>query len=170
MRLNWTERWTQDVKFHLFGPVVRETIERVVEAAEAKELPDEFPQSVFVAMPFSEDLEDVYIYGIRNCVQNIGFSCVRVDEVEHSGPIVEEMVDQIKRCRIIIAEVSDHNPNVFYEVGWAHALGRNTILLAREGTELPFDIRHVNTIMKKSIHSLEEKLAKRLNSMLTIKR
>ncbi|GAG37608.1 unnamed protein product, partial [marine sediment metagenome] len=94
------------------------------------------------------------------------FSCIRVDEVEHSGPIVEEIVDQIKRCRIIVAEVSDHNPNVFYEVGWAHALEKPTILLARQGTNLPFDIRHVNTIMYKNIHNLEERLMKRLQAFI----
>lgn len=165
-KLGGFPRWTPDVKFSLFGPEVRTKIERVVEEAEAQKLPDEFPQTVFVAMPFNEDLEDLYIYGIRRCVEGVGLSCIRVDEVEHSGPIAQEIVDQIKRCRITIAEVSDHNPNVFYEVGWAHALGRPTILLAREGTDLPFDIRHINTIIYKNIHGLEERLTKRLQGLL----
>ena len=165
-KLGGFPRWSPEIKFSKFGAEVRTRIERVVEEAEAKKLPDEFPQTVFVAMPFNEELEDVYIYGIRRCVEEVGLSCVRADEVEHGGPIVQEIQDQIQRCRIIIAEVSDHNPNVFYEVGWAHALERPTILLAREGTDLPFDIRHVNTIMYKNIHSLEERLLKRLQAFL----
>ena len=164
-RLGGFPRWTPEIRFSMFGPEVRARIERVVKEAEETKLPERFPQSVFVAMPFTEELEDLYIYGIRKCVEAVGLSCVRVDEVEHSGPIVQEIVDQIRRCRIIIAEVSDHNPNVFYEVGWAHALDRPTILLAREGTSLPFDIRHVNTIMYRNIHSLEDRLTKRLKAL-----
>ena len=166
-RLGGFHHWGPEIRFSMFGPEVRTRIERVLEEAEARELPDEFPKTVFVAMPFTEELEDVYIYGIRKCVEGVGLSCIRADEVEHGGPIVEEIVDQIRRCRIIIAEVSDHNPNVFYEVGWAHALERPTILLAREGSDLPFDIRHVNAIMYRNIHSLEERLLKRLQAVLS---
>ena len=66
---------------------------------------------------------------------------------------------------MIIAELSDHNPNVFYEVGWAHALNRTTVLLARKGTSLPFDVSHINTISYTSIKDLEEKLTVRLRSL-----
>jgi hypothetical protein len=135
--------------------------------AEAQEAPvaSAFPTTVFVAMPFSEDLEDLYLYGIRKAVADLGLTCRRADEVEHSQGVIDEIVDQIKRCRVIVAEISDRNPNVFYEVGWAHALQRDTILIARQGIEIPFDVRHINTILYKSIHQLEERLHARLSAL-----
>lgn len=144
----------------------RVSIARIIREAERKRLPAALPQTVFVAMPFSEDMEDVYIYGIRKSVQEVGLQCKRADEIEHGGPIVTEIIDYIKRSRIIIAEVSSHNPNVFYEVGWAHALQRETILVARDGIDLPFDIRHINTIVYRNIHQLEERLRSRLSALL----
>ena len=165
-RLGGYPRWTPEIRFSKFGAETILRIEKAVEQAEDMPLPDSFPNTVFVAMPFAEQMEDVYIYGIRKSVVEHGLTCKRADEIEHGGPIAQEIIDQILRCRIIIAEISDSNPNVFYEVGWAHALERPTILLAREGTSLPFDIAHVNTIIYKSIHNLEESLHKRLAAEL----
>jgi len=141
-------------------------LSQIIAEAEDKPVPSEFPDTVFVVMPFSRELEDVYLYGIRKCVHEFGYSCRRADEIEHSSSIVDEILDQIRRCRVIVAEVSDRNPNVFYEVGWAHALGRETVLIARNGVELPFDVSHINTIMYDSIHQLEDRLRARLALIL----
>jgi nucleoside 2-deoxyribosyltransferase len=116
-------------------------------------------------MPFSKELEDVYIYGIRKSVNTIRFKCLRADELEFTGSIIDEIIDNVKRCRAVVAEISDENPNVFYEVGWAHALGKPTILVARGAADLPFDVRHINTITYQSIHELEERLTARLRAL-----
>ncbi len=141
-------------------------VPKIIKQAEEIQLPDSFPELVFVIMPFSEKLEDMYLYGIRGCIEKLNLRCKRADELEHDNVIMKEVIDHIKRARIIIAEVSDHNPNVFYEVGWAHALKRETILIAREGTELPFDIRHINTIFYRRIKDLENKLSSRIKAIL----
>ncbi len=117
-------------------------------------------------MPFAEELEDIYLYGIRGSIEKFNLRCKRADEIEHDNVIMNEVIDHIKRARIIVAEVSDHNPNVFYEVGWSHAIERETILIAREGTELPFDIRHINTIFYRRIKDLEDKLSSRIKAIL----
>jgi hypothetical protein len=138
----------------------------IIKQAEEIQLPDSFPELVFVIMPFSEKLEDIYLYGIRGCIEKFNLKCKRADELQHDNEIIKEVIDHIKRARIIIAEVSDHNPNVFYEVGWAHALRRETVLIARENIKLPFDIQHINTIFYHSIKDLENKLSLRIKAIL----
>jgi hypothetical protein len=129
-------------------------------------LPDEFPNLAFVVMPFDESLQDIYLYGIRGACERVGLQCKRADEIEHGGPIVEEVLDHVKRAKVVIAELSAHNPNVFYEIGWAHALGRTTVLLAKAGTRLPFDVGHINTLFYSSIKDLEDRLVGRLQSLV----
>lgn len=148
------------VKPEVFGPRI------VTRGPTRSALPDEFPSLAFVAMPFAESFEDTYLYGIRGACNNAGLQCKRADEIEYGGSIVEEVLDHIKRARVIIAELSDHNPNVFYEVGWAHALSRTTVLVARNGTSLPFDVSHINTVFYASIKDLEDKLTARLRSLV----
>jgi hypothetical protein len=64
------------------------------------------------------------------------------------------------------ADTTSRNPNVFYEVGYAHALKIPTILICREGAEIPFDVKAVNHIIYASIVDLRERLERRLRSML----
>jgi len=148
------------VTYHVYGAVAT-----IIRAAERKPVPESFPDLVFVLMPFREGLDDLYFYGIRGSAERFGLRCKRADELIHDAAIIEEVIDHIKRARVIVAEVSDHNPNVFYEVGWAHALERPTILVAREGGQLPFDIAHINTVLYKSIKDLDAKLSERFREI-----
>jgi hypothetical protein len=136
-------------------------VSKIIRAAERRPVPDCFPDLVFVIMPFKEDLQDLYFYGIRGAAERAGLKCSRGDELVHDSSIINEVKAHIRGARVIVAEVSDHNPNVFYEVGWAHALERQTILVARHGTQLPFDIAHINTILYTSIKDLDDRLSAR---------
>lgn len=148
------------VSFHSYGAVAT-----IIREAERTPVPDSFPDLVFVLMPFDTALDDLYLYGIRGSAERHGFRCKRADEIIHDNAIMDEVLDHIKRARLIVAEISDHNPNVFYEVGWAHALQRPTILVAREGSKLPFDIAHINTIIYKSIKDLDDKLSRHFQTI-----
>ena len=122
-------------------------------------------KQVFVLMSLCKDYMDLYIYGIKGAAEKTGFVCRRSDEIEHNGDIMSEIERQIDEASVIIAEMTDKNPNVFYEVGLAHARGKETILIAREGSDIPFDLRGKNHIFYSSIHDLERKLARRLGSL-----
>jgi hypothetical protein len=148
------------VSYYIHGAVAT-----IIEAAERKPVPASFPDLVFVLMPFKDELDDLYFYGIRGSAERVGLRCKRADELIHDAEIMQEVIDHIKRARVIVAEVSDHNPNVFYEVGWAHALERPTILVARDGVSLPFDIAHINTVFYKSIKDLDDKLSERFRGL-----
>jgi hypothetical protein len=121
-------------------------------------------RSVFVLFPIEKDEyhEDVYYLGIRSAVLKTGYECVRVDEVEHESEILDEILRRIDEAAVIIADTTDGNPNVCYEVGRAHAMGKQVILIAERGSVIPFDLRGKKHIFYSSIRDLEDKLARRL--------
>ena len=77
---------------------------------------------VFVLMPFSEEFDDVYKLGIKPACHDAGAHCERVDEQMFSESMLERIYNQIAKADLLVADMSGKNENVFYEVGYAHAL------------------------------------------------
>jgi hypothetical protein len=122
----------------------------------------------FVCMPFAPEFADFYEVGIKPVVLDCGFKCLRADELEHNRGILAAIYEQINAAHIIIADMTGRNPNVYYEVGYAHALGKDVILLAQGANELPFDLQGFNHIVYQGrITLLKEKLAQRLKTLLS---
>lgn len=92
-------------------------------------------------MPFKENLSDLYELGIKEACKAGGAYCERIDEQRFSEPILDRIYNQIAKADFVIAEMTGGNPNVFYEVGYAHALGKATTLLAKTDKDIPFDLR-----------------------------
>jgi hypothetical protein len=107
---------------------------------------DSASPSVFVAMQFGQPFDTLYREVISPRIKELGLNLVRMDEVAGPGLIFEDMKRQIAEAQIVIAEISAPNQNVFYELGYAHALHKPTILIAQRGKELPFDIRSYRVI------------------------
>ena len=124
---------------------------------------------IFIIMPFTPELDDVYHLGIREVVAKVGGSCERADEMQHVGGVVEKIYDSIKGADIIIAELTAANPNVYYEVGFAHALGKPVILLTRNIQNTPFDLRVYNHVIYSSIVDLRERLDRMLSQIMNPK-
>ena len=101
---------------------------------------DDRRPNAFIAMPFSDPYNDVYRDAIRPLVEEIGYDPFRVDEAAGPGIILNDIWSRITEASVVIAEVSEANPNVYYEVGVSHALRKPTVLLAQRGTKLPFDL------------------------------
>jgi len=99
-------------------------------------------QFCFVLMPFDEAFDDVYNLGIKEACKSAGAYCERIDEQIFSESILERVYNQISKADIIIADMTGRNVNVFYEVGYAHALGKSVILLTRNADDIPFDLKH----------------------------
>jgi len=76
--------------------------------------------------------------------------------------ILEKIFDSIKRADVVVAEVSTPNANVYYEVGFAHALGKPVILLTRDVSKAPFDLRNHKHIVYANIVDLRKQLARML--------
>lgn len=101
---------------------------------------------VFVMMPFSEPFDTLYEDVIKPEAEGLGFDIVRVDEIAGPGIILDDIRRQIERAHIVVAEITTPNPNVFYDLGYAHALNKPAVLLARRQSEMPFDVRPYRAI------------------------
>lgn len=119
----------------------------------------------FVAMPFAPELEDTYHYGIQGPVKAAGLLCERVDQAVFDGPIIQRIRERIDTAKVVIADLSMANPNVYLEVGYAWGRGRPTLLLVRDVKELRFDVASYRCIVYHSIRELETLLARELERM-----
>jgi hypothetical protein len=131
------------------------------------------PPKIFVIMPFAEPFDTLYRQVINPVASGLGFDVVRVDEVVGPGVIIEDIQRQIESSHAVVAEISTQNPNVFYELGYAHALRKPAILLVRrsDGASMPFDIRSYRAIFydDDSIggkDTVERNLQQHLNAIL----
>lgn len=124
----------------------------------------------FVVMQFTSPYNELYEDVIRKVCEDFDLNVIRADETYGPGLIIADIVKQIYESRLIIAEISPSNPNVFYEVGYAHALNKPAILIAEKGTKLPFDVSpfrtlfYENTIAGKK--KIEEGFKKHISSVL----
>ena len=97
-------------------------------------------------MQFSSSFDDVYSEVIKKVCLEEGIDVVRIDETMGPGVIVQDITREIREANLVIADISPVNANVFYEVGYAHALNKPTILLAEKATKLPFDVSPFRTL------------------------
>jgi hypothetical protein len=97
----------------------------------------------FVLMPFSEEWSNrVYLKLIRPIVESLKLQCLRADNL--SGPIIiEDIWVKINQCGLIIADVTNKNPNVMYEMGIVHTIGKPAILISQDLSQIPFDFTHL---------------------------
>lgn len=126
---------------------------------------DERRKSVFVAMPFSEEFEDIYQFGIYAAVRRAGYVCEKVDESVFTGNIVDRITNGIRNAEFLVADLTLERPNVYLEVGYAWGLQRPVILVAREGQRLHFDLSHHKCIFYRTIGKLSESLEKTIRDM-----
>lgn len=118
---------------------------------------------VFVLMPLAAAFDDVYALGIKAACESAGAYCERVDEQIFHESILQRIYNQIAKADLIVADMSGRNPNVFYEVGYAHALGKAVILLTEEASDIPFDLKHYpHIVYAKSVTKLRSEVEARV--------
>lgn len=113
----------------------------------------------FVLMPFGTEFDDIYKLGIKEVALSLDVLAERVDEQSFSETILERIYRQIESADFIIADMTGRNPNVFYEVGFAHAKKKPVILITKDAHDIPFDLKHHrHLIYGDKITDLREKL------------
>jgi hypothetical protein len=118
---------------------------------------------VFVLMPFAEEFDDIYKFGIKGAADDVGAYADRLDEQIFAEGMLDRIFNQISKADVIVADMSGRNPNVFYEVGYAHALGKIVLLLTRSSDDIPFDLKHrQHTVYGGKIDVLRSELAPRI--------
>ncbi len=121
---------------------------------------------VFALTPPEPAFEDVYELGIKGACEEVDAYCERVDP-PHQRPVTDRIHNLINKADVVVAEMSTKNPEIFYEAGYAHALGKSVILLTRTADDIPFDLKqHPHIIYEKSISNLKSALTKRLQWLI----
>ena len=95
----------------------------------------------FVIMPFSSVFDSEYSNIIRPAIEIAGLKCIRADEIYSKPQVTANIWKALRSSRIVIAELSGKNINVFYELGLAHALGKPAIIITRNEKDVPFDLK-----------------------------
>lgn len=103
------------------------------------------PTLVSAMMPFHPNFTPVY-EALQRVAAACGLRCRRADDIWENPAVIQDVVSLIDKSRVVICDCTGRNPNVFYETGIAHALGREVILITQSPEDIPFDLRHLRYV------------------------
>jgi len=151
--------------FHALGPLLIPSLQPTVFRFPTDELCED---SVSVMMPFGKEFEAVY-ETLRGAAEDNDLPCVRADEIWHESAIINDIARLIYKSRVVVADLTGRNANVFYEAGIAHTLGREVVLVTQNPNDVPFDLRHLRYIHylanDQGLKKLREDLSRRLHAL-----
>lgn len=129
-------------------------------------------QLCFVLMPFTDKLQPLYDDHVRPIIQKAGLRCERADEIRGTSLITHDIWEYINRARFLVAELTDRNPNVFYELGLAHSLSKEVVLLTQSMDSVPFDLKALRCICydftPRGVEKLERALAATIEVLVKV--
>lgn len=99
---------------------------------------------------------------VRTVFRSFGIRALRADDIEHEGVISDRVLNEIRVSEFLFADLTGTRPNVYYEVGFAHALDKRVLLFRKAGTNIHFDLAAYNCPEYENLRDLKEKLTKRL--------
>lgn len=129
--------------------------------------------SCFVLMPFGPPIGEYYQQIYEPAIRKAGLRAVRADaEIFGTGKIIDQIWEGINAAKVLVAELTNRNPNVFYELGLAHALDKPVVLVSSNEDDVPFDLKHIRVIYYNLSdpfwgQKLIEKVAENILSALT---
>ncbi len=112
-----------------------------------REVKIEAGDSCFIMMPFAPPHGDYYSKVYKPAIEKAGLRPIRADtEIFGTGKIMDQIWSGINDAKVLVAELTTRNPNVFYELGLAHALEKPVVLVCGNETDVPFDLKHIRVI------------------------
>jgi hypothetical protein len=124
----------------------------------------------FVAMPMDKNdhaLVDV-LEAIKAGAKECGVVAERIDEDERSERITDRVLESIRKAEFVIVDLTNERPNVFYEAGYAHGIGKIPIYVARAGTNIHFDVKDYPVITFRNMKELREGIVRRLRAIVNV--
>lgn len=149
------------------SPRLKLTVEGWRRVQEVRQKPPITAQ-VFVAMQFAEGTNPVYDQAIAPAIRSAGFRPYRVDRVEHSNRVDDEIIGQIRRSRFMVADFTGQRQGVYFEAGMMLGLGRTVIWMCHENDKpnLHFDVRQYNSIFYDTVEQAKFSLKQRILALL----
>lgn len=161
----------RDSRPDLFEEVRTEVIKHAIETPAQSSLIEATSRLCFVMMPFGNNFDEVYRMLIAPAVSDSGLQVLRADEMANPGFIMEQIRTAIQQSRLCIADITGSNANVLFEVGYAQAMGKPIVILAEEGSRLPFDIAQLRVLMYgKDLDAFKPVLQRAISSVLSTNR
>jgi len=103
--------------------------------------------SCFVMMPFADPIGTYYKLVYEPAITKAGLRAVRADdEIFATGKVIDQILNGITAAKVLVAELTGRNPNVFYELGLAHAFAKPVVLVSSNQEDVPFDLQHIRVI------------------------
>jgi hypothetical protein len=122
---------------------------------------------VFVIMKFgAKELDSAYEGVIKPIIEEYGFKSLRIDEVQDSGKITDQVLEEIASSKYVLADLSGERPNCYYETGFAHALGKQIILTIMKSDRIHFDLAGYRFIQWDTEAELRRELRKRFAELV----
>lgn len=147
--------------------IIEDAIKNGFEESVRKKLLSNENKDIFVLMPFANKYDRFYEDSIKTPIEMLGLACNRVDDIQFTGNIMTEVYKNIEHARLIIADMSERNPNVFYEVGYAHAISKSVILLTNNVDDIPFDLKNQRHIIYgNDLSKFEDELLNNVKAIL----
>jgi hypothetical protein len=154
---NATDEFVEEMKLLSSSDIGRSLIERALAQPE---------NQIFVIMKFGDEgLDSAYEGVIKPLGKKFGYKVIRVDEIQDSGNIPQQILENISKSRVIIAELSGERPNCYYEAGFAHALGKEIIFCVNKKDSVHFDLAGYRFISWRTEADYRRKLRERLESI-----
>lgn len=127
---------------------------------------NQFQCDVFMLLPFRENFQRIYEEHIKPVVESRGCIIKRGDDFFSGKPIMHEIWSAIYNAKLIIAECTDRNPNVFYELGMTHTINRPAVVITQKKEDIPFDIQQFRWIEYQDTAEGRERLEHELRNAL----
>jgi len=122
----------------------------------------------FVAMSFDPVLDDAWTQGFYEAIRSAGYKPVRIDKKDRADTVTDEIMDEIRRSKFVVADYTGQQNGVYFDVGFALGLGLTVIPTchADEAENLTLDIRHINTLSWKTPEDLAAGLGRRIRAVI----
>jgi hypothetical protein len=121
----------------------------------------------FIAMPMDpEDHTFVDVLdAVKEAARRCGLNAERIDEPQSNERITDRILESIQRAEYVFVDLTNSRPNVFFEAGYAHGIGKIPIYFARQGTRIEFDLKDYPVLFFRNLKELKGSIEKRIKGL-----